>query len=191
MDKLTEDEYFHAVGQIIHLCTEAENAMFAAFAFLAHCDRELARAIFYTLDSFPGRRTLLRRTATIVCDAKQKKLVERIIEGAEKANNQRREVAHVNIVPNTQDGVVQVRFKDLNGHERESSIRRPISRRRLDQLILDTIGATAFATEALTELWHTGLPPKKNEHEMTRGAKAPPRQRALHRKLRAVLARSK
>lgn len=68
--------------------------MFSAFRVLSGCNTDIARAIFYTLDSFPGKKTLLRRVARITANEAEKALVEDIISASEQSNNQRREIAH-------------------------------------------------------------------------------------------------
>ena len=61
---------------------------------LLKCTPAAARAIFYTLDSFPARKTLLTRVVEAVGDEQDKEMIQKMIASAERVNNQRREVAH-------------------------------------------------------------------------------------------------
>ncbi len=68
----TSDEFLIAVGKLVHNASVNEAFMFSAFKILSVCPAKTARAIFYTLDSFPGKKTLLTRVYNAIgqeCDA--------------------------------------------------------------------------------------------------------------------------
>jgi hypothetical protein len=92
--QVTSEEHLIIVGKLEHNAAATELAMCTALRVLLGCAPNVARAIFFTLDSFPGKRQLLRRIVREVGDAKEAELVEDIIAASEKSNNQRKEVAH-------------------------------------------------------------------------------------------------
>jgi hypothetical protein len=53
---------------------------------------------FFTLDSFASRKELLKRIVAANGDSKDREMLDDIIAAANKANNQRREVAHALIL---------------------------------------------------------------------------------------------
>jgi len=57
-----------------------------------------ASAIFFTLDSFASRKELLKRIVAANGDFKDREMLDDIIAATNKANNQRREVAHALIL---------------------------------------------------------------------------------------------
>jgi hypothetical protein len=93
-DPASIDELLATIGKLVLNATANESFMFTAFKILSRNTSKIARATFYTLDSLPGKRTLLNRVVEAVGDEEDKKLVKEIIAAAEKSSNQRREVAH-------------------------------------------------------------------------------------------------
>lgn len=90
----TNEEYLMAVGKVVNNATLAEAFMFTAFKILSGCETIIASAIFYTHDSFSGKKSLLRRLVESVGDDEDKRLIGAIIDACIKSNNQRRELAH-------------------------------------------------------------------------------------------------
>jgi len=91
---ITVKEYFELVGSLIAHASVNEMFMFNAFHTLSGCKPLLAASIFYTLDSFPGKKNLLLRVLSSVGDEQDKVLINGIISASEKSNKQRRVVAH-------------------------------------------------------------------------------------------------
>jgi hypothetical protein len=92
---VTHEQHLLTVGKLEHNAAAAEGIMFGAFTLIGGLKPNISRAIFYALDSFPGKRGLLRRVAEEQkLDATETELMEKIISGAEVANNQRKQVAH-------------------------------------------------------------------------------------------------
>lgn len=96
-------DFMISIGGLVQNATINEALMFNAFRILSGCQTPMARAIFYTLDSFPGKRTLLNRVCDEVGDEEDKKLIRAIIDAAKKSNKQRREVAHTLVLHESQD----------------------------------------------------------------------------------------
>lgn len=82
------------VGKLVQNAAINELYMFGAFQILSKCNPKIAAAIFYTLDSFPGKKTLLTRVCAISGDDRDKELVDAIIDASYKSNNQRQQVSH-------------------------------------------------------------------------------------------------
>lgn len=91
---VSKNDYLIAVGRTVQNATLNESFMFTAFKIISGCSTATASAIFYTLDSFQGKKSLLMRTVIATGDPQDKQLIETIIQAAEKSNNQRRELAH-------------------------------------------------------------------------------------------------
>lgn len=91
---VTPDEHHVIVGKLEHNACAAEAMMFAVFRILSGTSVKVARAIFYTLDSFPGKKNLLLRVARETANPEELDLIDLVISGVEKCNNQRKQVAH-------------------------------------------------------------------------------------------------
>jgi hypothetical protein len=103
----TRDEYFIAVGKVVQNAILCESIMATALKMLLKCSFKTASAIFFTLDLFASRKELLKRIVAANGDSKDREMLDDIIAAANKANNQRREVAHALIlfeVPHSTDG---------------------------------------------------------------------------------------
>lgn len=89
------EELYEYLAKLVQNGANGEAVMSTTFKIISGISKpNLARAIFYTLDSFPGRKALLTRVAEVNGDATETALVKTIIDACEVANNQRREVAH-------------------------------------------------------------------------------------------------
>jgi hypothetical protein len=91
---LSIDEYFIATGKVMQSCMLTELCMYKALQILSGCPEDIAIAIFYTFDALRSRQALLRRVLGVKSDAQDLALVERINQAADKANNQRKGLAH-------------------------------------------------------------------------------------------------
>ena len=56
----SQEEHLVMVGKLVQNAAITESLMFTAFKILSGCPLNIARAIFYTLDSFPARKPLLK-----------------------------------------------------------------------------------------------------------------------------------
>jgi hypothetical protein len=90
----TKDEHMMTIGVLVHRASANEILMLNSFRLIAGVTPKTAKAIFYTFDSFPPRKTLLIRTCEANGDEDDMKLVLKIIASVEKSNNQRKQVAH-------------------------------------------------------------------------------------------------
>jgi hypothetical protein len=88
------DDYLLATGKLVSNAAVTDVLMFSAFQILSSCEVRIATAIFYALDSFPPRKQMLTRVMNVGGDEEDKQYVSAIIAAAEKANNQRKVVAH-------------------------------------------------------------------------------------------------
>ena len=83
------------VGLLLEIGSTSDLILCATFGCLTGLDDKLCQAIFFTMDAFPARRELLRRTtAAIGCGKAETQFVEQIIKAAESVNEQRKKVAH-------------------------------------------------------------------------------------------------
>jgi hypothetical protein len=80
------------VGQLEHQAAVTELYLFSAFRVLVGCDASIARAIYYTFDSFNGRSNLLKRISE--ANSKCEPYIKRLIKSGTQANELRRKVAH-------------------------------------------------------------------------------------------------
>lgn len=94
----SRDEYFIAVGKVVQNAILCESIMATSLKILLKSSFKTASAIFFTLDSFSSKKELLNRTVVVSGDSKDKEMIDDIIAAANKANNQRREVAHALIL---------------------------------------------------------------------------------------------
>ena len=126
---LTHEEYFAAVGRAIHLYTATENMMFSALPLAT--DMTIGRAIWFTLEAFSAKRTMLQRVvAARRGHPVEKTATDRIIGAVETANKLRRQVAHVHIHPIKEEPPTQIHLKDLsNAPEEEVSWENGLARR--------------------------------------------------------------
>jgi hypothetical protein len=152
---LTDDHYFVAVGRAIHLYTLTENCMFCTFSALSSCsDSDLCRAIFYSHDSFAGRRTLLQRVITGGRWQKpERDIADRIIRACETSNRQRRQLAHVHILTSPDGTINQVFFKDLSrARVEQGAVFRKVTRRQLESMLKIMVDCHAEASAAYADL---------------------------------------
>jgi hypothetical protein len=91
---VTREQHLLVIGKLEHNAASAEAILFGTFTLIAGLTPSLARAIFYTLDSVPGKKNLVRRVAEERADAKEKEIIEIIFSGVDATNNQRKQVAH-------------------------------------------------------------------------------------------------
>lgn len=91
---LSIDGYFIATGKVMQNCMLTELCMYKALQILGACSEDIASTIFYTFDALPGRQALLRRVVRVKNNPQDVAVVERISRAAEKANNQRKDLAH-------------------------------------------------------------------------------------------------
>ena len=99
---VSQKEFLYVAGQLLHNSAATDHFMFMAFKVLANiADVRIAKAIFYNLDSFPARRNLIKRVMEINPDPETDKLLDEIMNAAQKSLNQRRQVAHGIIVHET------------------------------------------------------------------------------------------
>lgn len=91
----TREQHLLVVGKLEHNSAAAEGIMFGAFRVITGLQPSVARAIFYALDSVPGKKNILRRVADeLKLDAVEMGLLQKIMDSADVANNQRKQVAH-------------------------------------------------------------------------------------------------
>lgn len=151
-DRISEDEYLKSVGTIIHSSSMADIFMYFAFERLVHYDEQIARAIYFSLDSFNAKRSMLSRVAALTCNKAQLQAIKTIINANTKANRYRRQFAH--LAYNVGElGVKQLTPKNL---ERPSQ---PVNRKELDHLIFKLSEAMLDAAFALEKLGEPLEPP--------------------------------
>lgn len=143
------DRYFFAVGQMVHVAAGADDILCCTLERLTGLRREVAEAIFYAFDSFPGRKNLVERVLVAVkADQETKDLVDTIISAVSKANKRRNEVAHATIGGTSRHlaGPVQFRRK-LQGQQHN-----PVTDAYLKKLMSDAGQAERTASKAYEAL---------------------------------------
>lgn len=93
-DPITIHEQTAAAGRILQNAALNEHLLCLAFRTISGCEMKLASAIFYTLDSLPAKKSLLMRVLEVKGDAEDKRIIKTLIDAAETANNQRKQIAH-------------------------------------------------------------------------------------------------
>jgi hypothetical protein len=155
---LTHEEYFAAVGRAIHLYTATENMMFSAFVFLAATDMTIGRAIWFTLEAFSAKRTMLQRVvAARQGHPVEKTATDRIIGAVETANKLRRQVAHVHIHA-IKEEPTQIHLKDLSNAPERDVTWKTVSRGEMEHLVKTLQECEERAEAALIDLWRLGEP---------------------------------
>lgn len=94
-------EYFQAVGKASHNAAAADNILFSAFWRIAGCRVDVARAIYYSIDSMRVRKSLVKRITLVVGDDEDMKLAMQIANMALRASTFRNDVAHVVVMSDT------------------------------------------------------------------------------------------
>lgn len=144
----SKDDYLIAVGKVVNNATLSEAYMFTAFKIISGCTTPIASAIFYTLDSIQGKKSLLMRILKEVGDAQDTEYIGAIIEAAKKANNQRREVAHAVILFTTKDGTFPP-HEIVSPKSRQS---KPLTKDWLSLLIRHSVEACTEGYQAFQKL---------------------------------------
>jgi hypothetical protein len=83
-----------ATGELDRLFGITELYLVNALRILLKISAPASRAIYYALDAWPARKAVLTRVAKAIGDEVEIGLVSRLTEAAEKANDQRKQVAH-------------------------------------------------------------------------------------------------
>jgi hypothetical protein len=94
MTEASRDDMRMTIGTLEGYAASVDLMLCQSLHVLLKCTPAAARAIFYTLDSFPARKTLLTRVAEAIGDEQDQEMIGKMLASAERANNQRREVAH-------------------------------------------------------------------------------------------------
>jgi hypothetical protein len=141
------DEFLMVSGRIDQHTALCELIMCNVLKTLLGCSIEAARAVFYTLDSAPGKKTLLRRVAEKTCKENEQQIIEDLIAGYDKVNNQRREVMHSLALFEDKDIASQFKiFRPKQG------MSKPVSKEWLSDLMTHSVNGLTEALKALKEL---------------------------------------
>jgi len=95
----TYREYFITVGQISQNAVLADAYLLSAFHRLSGIDMQMAKAIYYGIDSLNLKGFITVRVAKLRKDESITTLVNEIVDGADQAQSARNEVAHVLAMP--------------------------------------------------------------------------------------------
>jgi len=146
-DPASVDELRRAAGNLLQNASTNEMFMCNAFKILSGCDIKIATAIFYTLDSLPAKKTLLKRVLDVKSDEEEKKLVNAIIDAAEKSNNQRKDISH---------SLLAFKSPDINSaftlYRPKSSESKSVTKNSLATLIRHSQDAITEAQQAFEQL---------------------------------------
>ena len=94
MKTLDPASHHAAIGEIVSNAANADLILFNTFWRISRCNLATATSIYYAFDAFPVRVRIMRSISELACNPNQRTIVEEIIDAAEKANNQRKIVAH-------------------------------------------------------------------------------------------------
>lgn len=93
-DYPTEQDYLLTVCKIVANAEGADKVLFSTFLIISSCHPDVARSIWYSIDSATARRNILRRIADKLCDDEEKTLIGNIISTTKKVDSVRREMVH-------------------------------------------------------------------------------------------------
>jgi hypothetical protein len=133
------------VGQLEHQAAVTELFLFSAFRVLSGCDTPIAHAIYYTFDSFDGRRNLFNRIKKARLQFES--YIKRLIKAGEIANELRREVAHALISLDQESITGKVTLLKIKTMKHQD-----VSHDYLDGLMARSSGALKDARAAYTDL---------------------------------------
>jgi hypothetical protein len=92
--RATRVEHFAAVGRLVNNAALADAMMFNVFRVLSGCSVPVAKAIFFTLDAYPTRRSLIDRVASLHSDPELTALALAVCENAKNIQDNRNALAH-------------------------------------------------------------------------------------------------
>jgi hypothetical protein len=88
------DHHLMMVGKLVNNAALCDAFLFSAFKIISGCTQEIAIAIYYSSESLPAKKNLVKRILKAIKDKEKEKIINRISFAAEKANNQRNELSH-------------------------------------------------------------------------------------------------
>jgi hypothetical protein len=130
-------------------------SLLGAFKLLSGCEIEMAKVIFYSIDSFQGRKSLLNRVVGAVGDGTDKTLVKAIIDAAQKSNDQRQHVSHAILAH------VGPTFNELRLLRPKSNTKVPVTKEYMGDLMKNSWEALSASQKALQTLLAKRVVPEK------------------------------
>lgn len=155
---ISVNDYFSTVGKIIINASLTEVHLLGAFQILSRCEVQMAKVIFYSIDPFQGKKTLLNRLVDAVGDAQDKKLVRDILEACKKSNDQRQQVSHAILAYYDEPGI-----SGLHLVRPKSNSKIDVTKEYMSQLMKNSGEAYSASHKALEALFEKhSVPPKPN-----------------------------
>ena len=138
------EEFYVAVGKLLQNASTTEIFLAKAFEVLAGCSAKVSAAIFYSFDSLNGKANLLRRLVKVSGSKDDSRIIEQLINAAEKSNKQRNTVAHALLLfdsPDLASKMTKINLKSARTEE--------VSKAALDTSLKISGDAVSAGKEAL------------------------------------------
>lgn len=88
------DLHLTIAGKLIVNAANADLLLYCAFKVISGCDGKIANAIYFATETIHTKRTIVNRLLMVNGDKVETKIVGRILDGTEKATNQRNDLSH-------------------------------------------------------------------------------------------------
>ena len=137
---------FILTGQLVSNAATCDVILFSVFLIITECDKEIAQAIYYAIESLSAKTNLVRKTLKVSKYKKQRRIIERIISATQNVHKKRNELSHVLLRVNSNNEVVC-----QNPRNQQQSIKR-ITKKYLDSLLKDASAPFLDCLKAAQEL---------------------------------------
>ena len=137
---------FILTGKLVSNAATCDVVLFSAFIIITECDKEIAQAIYYAIESLSAKKNLVLRTLKVSKYKKHRKIIDRIILAIEKVHSKRNELSHVLLRVSKNNEVVC-----QNPRHQQQSIKR-ITKPYLDSLLKDASVPLVDCLKAAQEL---------------------------------------
>jgi len=141
MDKISQEDYLILVGKLVQGAAIADLYLFSAFYRLSKTDLDIARKIYFAIDSLNFRTNIVRALADMRDDTEIRKLVDEIAKAVQVAQSQRNRLAHALL------GKTELTNQDLVKINPRQNTTEPITSGFLKSLSTESFDAVLRAKE--------------------------------------------
>lgn len=116
----SESEYLTTVGRLVNMASVADALMHESFVMLSGCTPAIAKAIYYSVDSFNARRNMMQRILEVSGDEEDSRLINALVASTKAVNTKRNELAHAVLCtqnPDTKPELIRVNIKNQKKSE--------------------------------------------------------------------------
>ncbi|MDP2817649.1 MAG: hypothetical protein Q8O29_05115 [Polaromonas sp.] len=149
------DAHLMMVGKLVTNAAVCDAILFSAFRVVSGCEATIASAIYFSSESLPAKKNVVKRILLAVGDSEETEIVGRIMDATTSAHTQRNEVSHA-LLRASHDG------KKILAHNprRQVQPEKPVTGPSLDGLLKKSSKAYLDAYRAFLELCQKrGIPP--------------------------------